>query len=121
QIRRHPTHRRLVVLGSSPDHHVVLARCVYSLLAAASLSLHITASSPLLTAAASPLINVVSAQHNSEHNTRVQQRWRLVEEGVLKDQELGNVVSDADYTKAIQLTFELRRPQHRLFELFADI
>ncbi|KAG5126998.1 hypothetical protein JHK82_027833 [Glycine max] len=41
----------------------------------------------------------------------------LLEEGVVKGQELENVVSDADYTKAIQIAFELRRP-HRLFELF---
>ncbi|XP_028192523.1 uncharacterized protein LOC114378175 [Glycine soja] len=42
------------------------------------------------------------------------------EEGVVKGQELENVVSDADYTKAIQIAFELRRP-HRLFELFAEL
>ncbi|RZB75257.1 Transducin beta-like protein 3 [Glycine soja] len=45
---------------------------------------------------------------------------RLSEEGVVKGQELENVVSDADYTKAIQIAFELRRP-HRLFELFAEL
>ncbi|KAG5139935.1 hypothetical protein JHK84_033703 [Glycine max] len=44
----------------------------------------------------------------------------LLEEGVVKGQELENVVSDADYTKAIQIAFELRRP-HRLFELFAEL
>ncbi|KAH1193528.1 Transducin beta-like protein 3 [Glycine max] len=42
------------------------------------------------------------------------------EEGVVKGQELENAVSDADYTKAIQIAFELRRP-HRLFELFAEL
>ncbi|MED6149848.1 hypothetical protein PIB30_066537 [Stylosanthes scabra] len=49
-----------------------------------------------------------------------EEAFRKEEEGVLKGQELENAVSDADYTKAIQLAFELRRP-HRLFELFADI
>ena len=44
----------------------------------------------------------------------------MQEEGVLKGQELENAVSDADYTKAIQFAFELRRP-HRLFELFAEL
>ncbi|XP_061366816.1 protein TORMOZ EMBRYO DEFECTIVE [Gastrolobium bilobum] len=42
------------------------------------------------------------------------------EEGVLKGQELENAVSDADYTKAIQIAFELRKP-HRLFALFAQL
>ncbi|TKY55206.1 Transducin beta protein 3 [Spatholobus suberectus] len=46
--------------------------------------------------------------------------FRKEEEGVLKGQELENAVSDADYTKAIQIAFELRRP-HRLFELFAEL
>lgn len=44
----------------------------------------------------------------------------MQEEGVLKGQELENAVSDADYTKAIQIAFELRRP-HKLFELFAEL
>jgi len=44
----------------------------------------------------------------------------MQEEGVLKGQELENAVSDADYTKAIQIAFELRRP-HRLFELFSEL
>ncbi|XP_062147393.1 protein TORMOZ EMBRYO DEFECTIVE [Alnus glutinosa] len=46
--------------------------------------------------------------------------FRKEEEGVLKGQELENAVSDADYTKAIQIAFELRRP-HKLFELFAEL
>lgn len=44
----------------------------------------------------------------------------MQEEGVLRGQELENAVSDADYAKAIQLAFELRRP-HKLFELFAEL
>lgn len=44
----------------------------------------------------------------------------MQEEGVLKGQELENAVVDADYSKAIQIAFELRRP-HKLFELFAGL
>jgi U3 small nucleolar RNA-associated protein 13 len=44
----------------------------------------------------------------------------LQEEEVLRGQELENAVSDADYTRAIQLAFELRRP-HRLLELFSQL
>lgn len=44
----------------------------------------------------------------------------LQEEGVLKGQELENAVSDADYTKAIQIALELRRP-HKLFELVSEL
>ncbi|KAK3403639.1 hypothetical protein EUGRSUZ_K00075 [Eucalyptus grandis] len=44
----------------------------------------------------------------------------MQEEGVLKGQELENAVSDADYTKAIELALELRRP-HKLFELFSEL
>lgn len=44
----------------------------------------------------------------------------MQEEGVLKGQELENAVSDADYSKAIQIAFELRRP-HRLYELFSQL
>lgn len=42
------------------------------------------------------------------------------EEAILRAQELENAVSDADYTKAIQLAFELRRP-HKLFDLFSRL
>lgn len=44
----------------------------------------------------------------------------MQEEGILKGQELENAVSDTDYSKAIQLAFELRRP-HTLFDLFAGL
>lgn len=44
----------------------------------------------------------------------------MQEMGVLKGQELENAVSDADYSKAIRIAFELRRP-HRLFELLAEL
>ncbi|KAK4264339.1 hypothetical protein QN277_025534 [Acacia crassicarpa] len=42
------------------------------------------------------------------------------EEGVLKGQELENAVSDADYARAIQIAFELRRPR-RLYELLLEL
>ena len=41
-------------------------------------------------------------------------------EGVLKSQELENAVKDADYTKAIQIAFKLRRP-HKLYECFHEL
>lgn len=44
----------------------------------------------------------------------------LQEEGVLRGQELENAVLDADYARAIQLAFELRRP-HKLFVLFSEL
>ncbi|XP_039142084.1 transducin beta-like protein 3 [Dioscorea cayenensis subsp. rotundata] len=40
------------------------------------------------------------------------------EEAILRGQELENAVTDSDYTKAIQLAFELRRP-HKLLDLFS--
>nr|XP_043621391.1 transducin beta-like protein 3 [Erigeron canadensis] len=46
--------------------------------------------------------------------------FRKEEENVLKGQELENAVLDANYTKAIHLAFELRRP-HKLFELFGEL
>ncbi|XP_023512801.1 transducin beta-like protein 3 [Cucurbita pepo subsp. pepo] len=49
-----------------------------------------------------------------------EEAFRKEEEGVLKGQELENAVSDADYAKAIQIAFDLRRP-HRLFELFSEL
>ncbi|VAH36346.1 unnamed protein product [Triticum turgidum subsp. durum] len=42
------------------------------------------------------------------------------EEEVLRGQELENAVSDSDYTRAIQLAFELRRPR-KLLELFSQL
>ncbi|KAG7980656.1 hypothetical protein I3843_05G193000 [Carya illinoinensis] len=49
-----------------------------------------------------------------------EEAFRQEEEGVLKGQELENAVSDADYIKAIQIAFELRRP-HKLFAMFAEL
>lgn len=49
-----------------------------------------------------------------------QDAFRREEEAILRGQELENAVSDADYTKAIRLAFELRRP-HKLFDLFSQL
>ncbi|OIW17730.1 hypothetical protein TanjilG_29080 [Lupinus angustifolius] len=40
--------------------------------------------------------------------------------GVLKGQELENAVADADYSKAIRIAFELRKP-HRLYALLSEL
>lgn len=42
------------------------------------------------------------------------------QEASSRDQDLENAVKDADYTKAIQLAFELRKP-HKLFQLLSDL
>ncbi|KAH0635806.1 hypothetical protein KY289_035721 [Solanum tuberosum] len=42
------------------------------------------------------------------------------EEGVLRVQELKNALIDADYTRAIQIAFELRRP-HGLLDIFTEL
>ncbi|KAK8542849.1 hypothetical protein V6N12_015427 [Hibiscus sabdariffa] len=49
-----------------------------------------------------------------------EEAFRKEEEGVLRGQELENAVLDAEYTKAIQIALELRRP-HKLFELFSEL
>lgn len=49
-----------------------------------------------------------------------EEAFRKEEEGVLRGQELENAVSDADYAKAIQIAFELRRP-HKLYELLSEL
>ncbi|XP_021737664.1 transducin beta-like protein 3 [Chenopodium quinoa] len=49
-----------------------------------------------------------------------EEAFRKEEEGVLRGQELENAISDADYAKAIQIAFELRRP-HRLYELLSEL
>ncbi|KAK4362783.1 hypothetical protein RND71_018024 [Anisodus tanguticus] len=49
-----------------------------------------------------------------------EEAFRKEEEGVLKGQELENAVIDADYTRAIQIAFELRKP-HKLFDLFREL
>ncbi|KAK3020309.1 hypothetical protein RJ639_046521 [Escallonia herrerae] len=62
---------------------------------------------------------VINLWHDSTASDK-EEAFRKEEEGVLKGQELENAVSDADYTKAIQIAFELCRP-HKLFELFAEL
>ncbi|KAJ0039122.1 hypothetical protein Pint_22236 [Pistacia integerrima] len=49
-----------------------------------------------------------------------EEAFRKEEEGVLRGQELENAVLDADYSKAVQIAFELRRP-HKLFKLFSSL
>ncbi|CAN6569779.1 unnamed protein product [Malus baccata var. baccata] len=49
-----------------------------------------------------------------------EEAFRREEEGVLKNQELENAVLDADFSKAIQVAFELRRP-HKLYQCFSEI
>ncbi|XP_057970053.1 protein TORMOZ EMBRYO DEFECTIVE [Malania oleifera] len=49
-----------------------------------------------------------------------EEAFRKEEEGVLRGQDLENAILDADYTEAIQIAIELRRP-HKLFELFAEL
>ncbi|KAI3680867.1 hypothetical protein L6452_35644 [Arctium lappa] len=62
---------------------------------------------------------VINLWHDSTAADK-EDAFRKEEEGVLKGQELENAVLDANYTKAIHLAFELRRP-HKLFELFAEL
>ncbi|GAB2295675.1 hypothetical protein Dimus_029829 [Dionaea muscipula] len=49
-----------------------------------------------------------------------EEAFRKEEEAILRGQELENAVLDADYTKAFQIAFELRRP-HKLYGLLSDI
>ncbi|KAG0460503.1 hypothetical protein HPP92_020800 [Vanilla planifolia] len=49
-----------------------------------------------------------------------EEAFRREEETILRGQELENAISDADYAKAIQLAFELRRP-NKLFDLFSQL
>ncbi|GAB2224604.1 hypothetical protein Droror1_Dr00005366 [Drosera rotundifolia] len=49
-----------------------------------------------------------------------EEAFQKKEENILKVQELENAVLDADYTKAIKIAFELRRPQ-KLLELLSEI
>ncbi|KAL0400451.1 UNVERIFIED_CONTAM: Transducin beta-like protein 3 [Sesamum latifolium] len=62
---------------------------------------------------------VINLWHDSTAADK-EEAFRKEEEGVLRGQELENAVLDADYTRAIQLAFELRRP-HKLFELFSEL
>ncbi|KAM0071526.1 putative transcription factor WD40-like family [Helianthus debilis subsp. tardiflorus] len=62
---------------------------------------------------------VINLWHDSTAADK-EDAFRKEEESVLKSQELENAVLDANYTKAIHLAFELRRP-HKLFELFGAL
>ncbi|KAJ8446087.1 hypothetical protein Cgig2_017589 [Carnegiea gigantea] len=62
---------------------------------------------------------VINLWHDSTAADK-EEAFRKEEEGVLRAQELENAVLDADYAKAIQIAFELRRP-HKLFELLSEL
>ncbi|XP_019186859.1 PREDICTED: transducin beta-like protein 3 [Ipomoea nil] len=62
---------------------------------------------------------VINLWHDSTASDK-EEAFRREEEGVLRGQELENAVLDEDYTRAIQIAFELRRPR-KLFELFGQL
>ncbi|KAK6936527.1 WD40 repeat [Dillenia turbinata] len=62
---------------------------------------------------------VVNLWHDCTASDK-EEAFHKEEEAVIKGQELENALSDSDYTKAIQLAFELRRP-HKLLELFSEL
>lgn len=62
---------------------------------------------------------VINLWHDSTALDK-EEAFRKEEEGVLRGQELENALIDADYTRAIQIAFELRRP-HKLLELFREL
>ncbi|XP_051138037.1 protein TORMOZ EMBRYO DEFECTIVE [Andrographis paniculata] len=62
---------------------------------------------------------VINLWHDSTTVDK-EEAFRKEEEGILRGQELENAVLGADYTRAIQLAFELRRP-HKLLELFSEL
>ncbi|KAF8369439.1 hypothetical protein HHK36_032554 [Tetracentron sinense] len=62
---------------------------------------------------------VINLWHDSTAADK-EEAFHREEEMVLKGQEMENALSDADYTKAIQIAFELRRP-HKLFDMFAEL
>lgn len=62
---------------------------------------------------------VINLWHDSTALDK-EEAFRKEEEGVLMGQELENAIIDADYTRAIQIAFELRRP-HKLLNLFGEL
>ncbi|XP_016511982.2 protein TORMOZ EMBRYO DEFECTIVE [Nicotiana tabacum] len=62
---------------------------------------------------------VINLWHDSTASDK-EEAFRKEEEGVLRGQELENALIDAEYTRAIQIAFELHRP-HKLLELFGDL
>ncbi|CAN1257029.1 Protein TORMOZ EMBRYO DEFECTIVE [Linum perenne] len=62
---------------------------------------------------------VVNLWHDSTASDK-EEAFREEEERVLKSQTLENAILDADYSKAIQIAFELNRPR-KLFELFSQL
>ncbi|CAN0878554.1 Protein TORMOZ EMBRYO DEFECTIVE, partial [Linum grandiflorum] len=62
---------------------------------------------------------VVNLWHDSTASDK-EDAFREEEERILKGQTLENAIMDKDYSKAIQLAFELDRPR-KLFELFSEL
>ncbi|KAH0640950.1 hypothetical protein KY285_037536 [Solanum tuberosum] len=62
---------------------------------------------------------VINLWHDSTASDK-EEAFRKDEEGVLRGQELKNALIDADYTRAIQIAFELRRP-HGLLDIFTEL
>ncbi|CAN8256072.1 unnamed protein product [Cochlearia groenlandica] len=62
---------------------------------------------------------VINLWHDSTVSDK-EDEFRKEEEAILRGQELENAVLDAEYTKAIRLAFELRKP-HRVYQLFAGL
>ncbi|KAJ0232633.1 WD40-repeat protein [Hirschfeldia incana] len=62
---------------------------------------------------------VINLWHDSTASDK-EDEFRKEEETILRGQELENAVLDAEYTKAIRLAFELRRP-HKVYELFTGL
>ncbi|KFK25898.1 hypothetical protein AALP_AA8G177000 [Arabis alpina] len=62
---------------------------------------------------------VINLWHDSTVADK-EDEFRKEEEAILRGQELENAVLDAEYSKAIRIAFELRKP-HRVYELFAGL
>ncbi|KAH0737203.1 hypothetical protein KY290_035908 [Solanum tuberosum] len=62
---------------------------------------------------------VINLWHDSTASDK-EEAFRKDEEGVLRGQELKNALIVADYTRAIQIAFELRRP-HGLLDIFTEL
>ncbi|XP_076928886.1 protein TORMOZ EMBRYO DEFECTIVE-like [Bidens hawaiensis] len=62
---------------------------------------------------------VINLWHDSTAADK-EDAFKKEEESALKGQELENAVEDGDYTKAIRLAVELRRP-HKVFKLFGEL
>ncbi|XP_059297908.1 protein TORMOZ EMBRYO DEFECTIVE-like, partial [Lycium ferocissimum] len=62
---------------------------------------------------------VINLWHDSTASDK-EEAFRKEEEGILRGQELKNALIDADYTRAILIAIELRRP-HGLSDIFGEL